>query len=560
MALPSGESSSSKWQSIRPWNHRLSLSVREITSVSATFILSSLSSHTNLSLILDGDDDDDGEDNTSPTSNSPQIISESLAKGLSVKVNTVAWQRVLARIDDEADEAVIIIYGLLPGKQYDIEFAIVPGEERVKGQIVTAEHKGRDRTRSGTDGMDIPEVILSSAPSSPRDDTSPSPPSSSPPSTPGTPSHTHQTFEEYLASLRNTLAHLQTEHDTLLTNLKSARRDSQKSQSALRSDIASLKRSSQKHSTGDVRMRQKVRALEEAAKQAAKGREDVDAECNIIAAEQELTEQEHAVQQKRWQEVSELAERERRKREGAEETATFRVQGVKADLTSVEAKLEKLQARREKLEGRSSSEDEREGEGSSSDPEHKFHYGGIVGELDARLQEIRLERKRIEQDPYGYVATTNGSTDGQSVADSLSDNVDPPIRTPHTNSHHLRNHNSLPFAPHHGRGKRHGPFNPQHGSQAHSHSHSHSHSIPHLQQRGFPPFTPPAGRVMPIVQRPPGPHNITRGQQHMSGNRPPTIRRKSSPPPPVGSTLSSLAPPFEPAGVRGRAPAWKGSA
>ena len=132
----------SKWQSIRPWNHRLSLTVREITSVSATFILSSLSQHTNLSWILDGDDEDDGDEDPPAASNGPQVISDSLAKGLSVKVNSTVWKRVLARIDDDAEEAVVIIYGLHPGRQYDIEFAIVPGEQRVKGQIITAEHKG----------------------------------------------------------------------------------------------------------------------------------------------------------------------------------------------------------------------------------------------------------------------------------------------------------------------------------------------------------------------------------------------------------------------------------
>lgn len=137
-----------RWHSIRPWTPRLSLSVRELTSVSATFILSSLSAHTNLSLILDGDDahSDDEDDGTGDTSTgqpvasgsrSQRIISDALSKGLSVTVNGAPWQRVLIRVDDEADEAVIIIYGLMPGRQYDIELGVIPGEERVKGQITT---------------------------------------------------------------------------------------------------------------------------------------------------------------------------------------------------------------------------------------------------------------------------------------------------------------------------------------------------------------------------------------------------------------------------------------
>ncbi|TFY81125.1 hypothetical protein EWM64_g2880 [Hericium alpestre] len=138
---------SSKWHSLRPWNHRLSLSVLEITSVSSTFVLSSLSAQTNLSSLLDGEDYEGAENATSRSSGSHQIISDALSKGLSVKVNGTPWQRVLIRIDDETDEAVIIIYGFMPGRQYDIELGIIPGEERVKGHIVTVEARSVRRAR-----------------------------------------------------------------------------------------------------------------------------------------------------------------------------------------------------------------------------------------------------------------------------------------------------------------------------------------------------------------------------------------------------------------------------
>jgi hypothetical protein len=117
-------SSPTKWQSIRPWNPRLSLAVREITSVSATFVLTSLSASTNLSaVILDGEDDD-GQDADDPAQLSgAQGASDAQAKGLSVKVNGSSWDCVHALVDDEADD--------------EIEFGIVPGEDHVKGQIIT---------------------------------------------------------------------------------------------------------------------------------------------------------------------------------------------------------------------------------------------------------------------------------------------------------------------------------------------------------------------------------------------------------------------------------------
>ena len=116
-----------KWHSIRPWHTRLALSVTEITSVSATFVISSLSSNNPRH-----HDDFDPDDDDIPTSNT-----DALSKGISVNVNGTPWRKCLARLADDTDEATIIIHGLLPGRHYDIELGIIPGDEKLKGQIVT---------------------------------------------------------------------------------------------------------------------------------------------------------------------------------------------------------------------------------------------------------------------------------------------------------------------------------------------------------------------------------------------------------------------------------------
>ena len=133
----------SQWHTIRPWRPTLSLFVREITSVSATFILSSpLGSGPSptepslASLGITNDYDDDIEQDAG--GRRIQIVSDVLSKGLSVKVNGTPWQRVLMKIDDEADEAVIILFGLMPGRQYDVELGIVPNEKILRGQITTS--------------------------------------------------------------------------------------------------------------------------------------------------------------------------------------------------------------------------------------------------------------------------------------------------------------------------------------------------------------------------------------------------------------------------------------
>lgn len=133
----------SQWHSIRPWRPSLSLAVREITSVSATFILSSplgpsdsASVEQSLaSLGITNDEDEDASEGSG--SRGVQIVSDVLSKGLSVKVNGTPWQRVLMKIDDEADQAVIILFGLMPGRQYDVELGIVPNENSLRSQITT---------------------------------------------------------------------------------------------------------------------------------------------------------------------------------------------------------------------------------------------------------------------------------------------------------------------------------------------------------------------------------------------------------------------------------------
>lgn len=128
-------SPTSNWQAIRPWFPLLNLIVREITSVSVTFLLSAAANQSSDDLDLDVDLKHELE-NDEPAPTHASIISEALAKGLSVKVNGSPWQRVFIRIDDPADEAIIIIYGLMPGRQYDIDLGIVH-TRHLRRQITT---------------------------------------------------------------------------------------------------------------------------------------------------------------------------------------------------------------------------------------------------------------------------------------------------------------------------------------------------------------------------------------------------------------------------------------
>lgn len=145
-----------QWQIIRPWAPSLRLAVREITSVSATFILSSSLSEresnpslASRGLIAAAEESDLQE--TEPVASSSAIpsslnsithgesrksqtrsfIADALvANGLSVTVNGSPWPRAFIRINEQSDEAVIIVYALMPGRQYDVELGLIPNDQQ----------------------------------------------------------------------------------------------------------------------------------------------------------------------------------------------------------------------------------------------------------------------------------------------------------------------------------------------------------------------------------------------------------------------------------------------
>lgn len=137
------EQSTDQWHSIRPWIHRFALSVNQVSSVSATFTLKSALTakplDPALESLLEDEQDDSACASTDHTDSLTRslTISDALTQGLSVKVNSSPWQRVLLRVDEESDEATVIVFGLMPGRQYDVELGIAHPLEALRSQITT---------------------------------------------------------------------------------------------------------------------------------------------------------------------------------------------------------------------------------------------------------------------------------------------------------------------------------------------------------------------------------------------------------------------------------------
>ena len=139
------DQSADQWHSIRPWIHRFALSVDQVSSVSVTFTLKSALTAKPLDPALESllEHERDGpacastDHSELPTRS--RAVSDALTHGLSVKVNSSPWQRVLLRVDEASDTAVIIVFGLMPGRQYDVELGINHRHESLRSQITTSD-------------------------------------------------------------------------------------------------------------------------------------------------------------------------------------------------------------------------------------------------------------------------------------------------------------------------------------------------------------------------------------------------------------------------------------
>ncbi|KAJ7039754.1 hypothetical protein C8F04DRAFT_996125 [Mycena alexandri] len=375
----------SEWHTIRPGKPPLSLSVREITSVSVTFILSSTFSDftaeaepflASLGLAAEDDnEEDDGDDETDDSVSAEQkklsVISEVLAKGLSVNVNSATWKGVYIRIDDKTDEAVIIIYGLMPGKKYDIDLGLVQGGQsnNIRRQVITDDLEMPSPT-SLPEADTVPESPLPTPSTSPSRTMATTPPVTAP--------HPQLTLEDRLNQLQHTLSLIALERDTLSVSLKTARRDAQKADAALRSEIEILKRASEKHTVAEHRARQKVLALQEAAKRAQLSTREMEELVLEVDAELPALKSQRAVKEDAYSTVKENADRVRTEREREAERERRKLDLMRGELTGLNNKMERLTGKREKLET------------------------GVLPDLEEQLREIELEIERVEADPLGY--------------------------------------------------------------------------------------------------------------------------------------------------------------
>ncbi|KAG9073719.1 hypothetical protein FRC06_011188, partial [Ceratobasidium sp. 370] len=341
------------WHSIQPWAPRLSLYVHEITSVSVTFVLSCRHSNNDNDVALGLVEELGGAD-------VKHKISDVLGKGLAVKVNGTPWQRVVMHVDEESDEeAVVILYGLMPAKSYEIELSVVAGES-IKGNLTTEDELNQPDESAPA----VAQLTTNTTPSTTQTQTvtpaatPPDSPASS--SRPSTPPPRQITVEERANQLRHMHSLLIQEHDQLAAQLKMARRDAQRADAALRSEIEALKKAVEKNAAGEQRAKQKILALQEAVKQALAAA--VETDNTVKEMERALPELEarRAQAEAEHAQASEEAARSAAETKAALDADRKKTAEVEGELASLTARLEKLTAKRDKLAGETVPELEKE--------------------------------------------------------------------------------------------------------------------------------------------------------------------------------------------------------
>lgn len=347
------------WQSVNPWTPRLALHVREITSVSVTFILTStIPNH------IEEPDPEDGRHRAGPSQPaasriSALSISDLLGKGLAVKVNNVPWQRVVMHIDDDADEeAIVILYGLMPARQYEIELGLVAGDETIRGKVMTEENSGMSSTPtyilgSNASIIDSEEIanetdLDEEAPILPGGQ--PLTPAATRPTTPTQPTAPRVlTVEEHASQLLNTLTTLDSEKESLIVRLKAARKESQRADAALRSEIEALKRASEKSAQSDQRSRQKVLALQEAVKRLLAASVEAEEQARLVEASLPQLEQRVRAVEAEHAKVVVEANKSKLEMDEAVKADRKRLSDLDSELGALVHRLDKLSHKRDKL-------------------------------------------------------------------------------------------------------------------------------------------------------------------------------------------------------------------
>ncbi|CAO1638170.1 unnamed protein product [Parajaminaea phylloscopi] len=247
-------------------------------------------------------DEDFAEDMSSGTQRTQRPLEPSVSSSLgslssssiSVVVNGAAWSQVVLA-EQEPDESVVVVYGLRPDQDYELELSV---NNRGSGKsAVIATRTGAPSQNLASANQDSPAPNTIDPAHDHHESTSSrgtlcAPQGDTP--TPHTSSASHGTYTEAGHGKGATTSHHVAEleaaeslRDSVAAELRQARKEASRAEQALRNEIEALKRSLDRMSSADHRSKQKVLALQELIRQANQSAKEVAEEAEAIEGEQE---------------------------------------------------------------------------------------------------------------------------------------------------------------------------------------------------------------------------------------------------------------------------------
>ncbi|CDW95524.1 hypothetical protein [Sporisorium scitamineum] len=254
---------------------------------------------------------------------------------VSITVNGHDWSHVLLG-ERGSHEAIVVIFGLEPESDYDIQFLVKAGLDGTHDAF-----RATLRTRAERDSsrpLDFPPALRSS---------SPSPLSRLPVSAPEL--DVVEPPPQRLAVLQAELDASEAHKAALIADVKRARKESSKHEAGLRHQIDAVKRGMDRMSATDHRSRQKVLALQELIKQTTVHTEEIHEQAELAEKEQPQWEEQDATLEAQVETLRKQVEAEEAAAQAEWDKDDAALAALEKELGSLEASAKALETERDEL-------------------------------------------------------------------------------------------------------------------------------------------------------------------------------------------------------------------
>lgn len=290
------------------------------------------------------------DDIITPSEASDDLRSNILDSSVTICINGVPWSKVVIG-DSGTEEAFIVIYGLNPGRDYEM---LVNVEDKQAAISVTTHIDEKrnsdasaiaqqlqtsvDRTSTVASGnaVQIPRIKRTHTP--PMQDTSEI-----------TSNDVPDTSAVAIASGLSSNGAAKVA--AIQAAVRKARKDASRAESALRNEIEAIRRGLERMSDVDHRSKQKVLALQESIRQATTQSKDIDEEATAVESEREVWEERVKEKDDELDQVRAEVEEKVRLSQSNIRNDTDEIESLEKELQHITKSIEDKQSNKEKLEG-----------------------------------------------------------------------------------------------------------------------------------------------------------------------------------------------------------------